>query len=280
MLDDKSAAYKEWISQVFDRSSEQYSQIGPRFFQYFGRKVVERAGVMEGSTILDVACGRGANLMAAYDKVGPAGKVIGIDLSAQMVAETQKELATRGLDAIQVKQMDAEELQFPAGIFDFVLCGFALFFFPDIEKALSEILRVLKPGGVFCATTFGDDDERWADFDDLVATYRDRLKPVPLVKRKAFNEAEKIIETFTQAGFQTIKIFPEEKEFFFPDADAWWASLWSHGMRGLLERMDEETLDEFKMDSYQFVQEITTEEGIPQLFQVLITRATRPAEAG
>ncbi len=275
MLDDKSAAYKEWISQVFDRSSEQYSQIGPRFFQYFGRKVVERAGVMEGSTILDVACGRGANLMAAYDKVGPAGKVIGIDLSAQMVAETQKELATRGLDAIQVKQMDAEELQFPAGIFDFVLCGFALFFFPDIEKALSEILRVLKPGGVFCATTFGDDDERWADFDDLVATYRDRLKPAPLVERKAFDKLEEISDTLRQAGFDHIEVVSEDKEFYFAGVDAWWASLWSHGMRGVLERMDEDTLKEFKIDCYRIVQEIAGKEGIPQIIQVWITKARR-----
>jgi ubiquinone/menaquinone biosynthesis C-methylase UbiE len=275
MLDDKNAAYKEWITRVFDRSSEQYSQIGPRFFQYFGQKVVERAGVMEGSTILDVACGRGANLVAAYDKAGPAGKVIGVDLSAQMVAETQKELASSGLDAIQVKQMDAEELQFLAGTFDFVLCGFALFFFPDVEKALSEILRVLKPGGVFCATTFGDDDKRWTAFDDMGATYKDRLKPVPLVKRKTFNEVEQIIETFTQVGFQTIEIFPEDKEFYFQDVDEWWASLWSHGMRGLLERMDEETLNEFKKDSYQCVQEIAGQQGIPQMFRVWITRARR-----
>jgi len=275
MLDDKNAAYKEWITRVFDRSSEQYSQIGPRFFQYFGQKVVERAGVMEGSTILDVACGRGANLVAAYDKAGPAGKVIGVDLSAQMVAETQKELASRGLGAIQVKQMDAEELQFLAGTFDFVLCGFALFFFPDIEKALAEILRVLKPGGVFCATTFGDDDERWAAFDEIIAAYKERLKPVPLVKRNAFAKAEEIIETLTLAGFAQIDISSEDKEFYFHDADEWWASLWSHGMRGVLERMDEETLEEFKKDCYQVVQEIAGQQGIPQMFRVWITRARR-----
>ena len=49
--------------------------------------------------------------------------------------------------------MDAEKLEFPDNSFDFVFCGFALFFFPSILKAVSEFKRVLKPGGRLVVST-------------------------------------------------------------------------------------------------------------------------------
>jgi len=55
--------------------------------------------------------------------------------------------------------------------------------------------------------------------------------------------------------------------------------MWSHGMRALLERMGEETLEDFKKDCYNVVQRMAGEKGIPQLLRVLITRASRPAES-
>ncbi len=222
---------------------------------------------------------RGAVLFPAYERVGPAGKVIGIDLSSKMVAQTQKEVGSRGLETILVNQMDAEDLQFPAETFDFVLCGLALFFFPDAQRTLMEIHRVLKPGGVFCTTTFGDDDSRWDVFGETIKTYKDKLKPVPQSDALSFNNDKEIVETLTEAGFKKIEIFSEDKEFHYADPDEWWASMWSHGMRALLERMGEETLEDFKKDCYNVVQRMAGEKGIPQLLRVLITRASRPAES-
>ncbi len=58
-----------------------------------------------------------------------------------------------------VRLMDAEQLAFQDAFFDRVLCGFALFFFPDLDRALGEFYRVLKPGGYLAATTWGATDE-------------------------------------------------------------------------------------------------------------------------
>ena len=277
-MTEKNKEYKEWLAQVFDRGSDRYGQVGPQFFSYFGEKVAERAGLVEGSSVLDIACGRGAVLMPAYERVGPAGKMIGIDLSLEMVAETQKEVESRGLDAIQIIQMDAEDQQFPDKTFNFVLCGFALFFFPNVEQALAEIRRVLKPGGIFCTTTFGEDDSRWDAFDEVIMSYKDKLRPVPQSDGLSFDKPDEILAKLTKAGFNEIEITSENREFYYANADEWWVTLWSHGMRALLERLDEGTLEEFRRDCYKMVQRLAGEKGIPQLFSVLITKASRPVE--
>jgi ubiquinone/menaquinone biosynthesis C-methylase UbiE len=133
-MNEKSEEYKAWLAQVFDRGSDRYGQVGPDFFSYFGDKLVEQAKLVEGSTVLDVACGRVASLLPAYFRVGPSGEVIGIDLSSEMVAETQKEVEVSDLHGIRVQLMDAEDLQFPAETFDSVLCGLALFFSPMLRE--------------------------------------------------------------------------------------------------------------------------------------------------
>ena len=89
---------------------------------------------------------------------------------------------------------------------------------------------------------------------------------------------EEIIETFTKAGFEKIKIFSEDTEIYYAGAEDWWATLWSHGMRALLERLDAGTLEEFKRDCFEFVQGIAGEKGIPQIWRVLITRTNRPVD--
>lgn len=73
------AQRKRQVAGLFDRASGTFDQVGPRFFSYFGRRLVEIAQIPSGSRVLDVATGRGALLFPAADSVGPHGQVTGID---------------------------------------------------------------------------------------------------------------------------------------------------------------------------------------------------------
>ena len=272
-MDTGSQEYKEWLTGIFDRSSAEYGLIGPSFFAYFGNRLVEHAEIHQGAAVLDIACGRGASLFPASEKVGPSGSVTGIDLSPRMLAATQTEIDLRGIDNIRLVEMDAERLLFPSDCFDFALCGLALFFFPHVEQALSEILRVLKPQGWFVASTFGEEDRRWDIFEELLETYQGELREVPQADRKKLNSLSEIAKTLGEAGFTQIEVNTEEKEFHYQDADEWWSSLWSHGRRALLERMQAEALDSFREQATKLAQGIRDEKGIPALIQILITRA-------
>ena len=144
---------QEGIVGVFSRAASTYDSYGPRFFAQLGQRLVEVSHITPGADVLDVATGRGAVLFAAADQVGPDGRVIGIDLAENMVRETTAELQSTGRQNVEMHQMSADQLDFPDGSFDDVLCGFALWFFPQPHHTLQEFFRVLKPGGRVGLTT-------------------------------------------------------------------------------------------------------------------------------
>lgn len=93
-------------------------------------------------------------LLPAARRVGPEGHVIGIDLSGAILHETERIAQAEGLTNVELLKMDAEHLEFPDQSFDAVTCAFAIFFFPNVDAALREMHRVLKPGGCLAITNF------------------------------------------------------------------------------------------------------------------------------
>jgi len=156
---------------VFSRAAPTYDRIGPQVFAHFGERLVERTRPAPDAAVLDVATGRGAVLLPAARQVGPGGRVIGIDMSAAMVREIETDIRSTGPRHIEIRQMDAEHLDFADASFDQVLCGFALWFFPHPEDALREFFRVLRPSGYVGLTTWTDDCPSW------LPRYRKGLRP-------------------------------------------------------------------------------------------------------
>lgn len=103
-----------------------------------------------------MATGRRAVLKPLVKNIEANSNIIGTDISQQMIEETKLELIKENLSCIPLLQMDAEELQFENNQFDFIFCGFGFFFFPSLEKAFAECLRVLKPGGMLAISTWGN----------------------------------------------------------------------------------------------------------------------------
>jgi len=114
----------------------------PALFQQWGSVVAQAAGVGPGQRVLDVACGTGVLAMAAAERVGPAGKVVGLDVNEDML-----KVARRKSERIEWKEGRAESLGFPDASFDAVVSQFGFMFFTDRVAALREMMRVLRPGG-------------------------------------------------------------------------------------------------------------------------------------
>ncbi len=98
---------------------------------------------LRGKRVLDIATGTGFSTVA-FAKAG--AEVTGIDLTNFAVQSTKKNFEVRNLQAT-ILQMDAQALEFPDNSFDYVCAHGCLMHMPDTEKAISEIFRVLKPGG-------------------------------------------------------------------------------------------------------------------------------------
>jgi ubiquinone/menaquinone biosynthesis C-methylase UbiE len=87
------------IMSVYDRAAASYERVGPPFFSYFGRRVVDMVGVPEASRVLDVACGAGAVLLAAVERIGPRGVVVGVDRANAMVDRARRSVL-RGITVL------------------------------------------------------------------------------------------------------------------------------------------------------------------------------------
>lgn len=111
---------------------------------WYRRDVLRRNGLQTGMTLLDVAAGTGLVTVAGHELVGPAGRVLALDPSPGMLAELRKKVAVETIEAY------AESIPLPDELVDFVSMGYALRHVGDLDRAFSEYLRVLRPGGRVC----------------------------------------------------------------------------------------------------------------------------------
>ena len=105
------------------------------------------AGVREGQVVLDLGSGAGIDLLLAAKLVGPKGRVIGVDMTDEMIAKARQNIAQAGLSNVEVRKGIIEQLPVESGSVDWVISNCVINLSPDKPAVWKEIARVLKPGG-------------------------------------------------------------------------------------------------------------------------------------
>ncbi len=167
-------------------------------------KMLELAEISQGHKVLDIAAGAGEQTISAAKKVGPTGYVLATDISSNILEFAKKMAAQNGLTNVETRVMDGENLELPGESFDAVISRVGLIYFPDQQKALKEMLRVLKPGGKIAAVVYSTPDKN-KFFSIPVSVIRNRAKlppPLPGQPGPFSLGSEGVIEkAFIQAGF-------------------------------------------------------------------------------
>lgn len=141
---------KEQVAQMFDSISKRYDflnhMLSMNIDKGWRKKVVKIATAENPKKILDVATGTG-DLAIALTKAKPES-IMGIDISNGMLEVGRKKIVEKGMsEIITLQQADSEDLPFEDNTFDVVSVAFGVRNFENLEKGMSEIRRVLKPGG-------------------------------------------------------------------------------------------------------------------------------------
>jgi len=167
----------------------------------FARSLADAAKVTTGDRILDVGCGTGIVARECARRVGEAGSVSGIDISEEMLA-----VARRVAPGLDWHLGDARELPFGDGSFDRVVSQFALMFFPEREKAITEMWRVLRPGGGLSIAVLGGIPPAYQRLAELAERHLDSGAGEIIESRFVLSDPERLERIFSEAGLGAITL--------------------------------------------------------------------------
>lgn len=221
---ESSGSKKEQVAEMFDNVSGRYDLLnhvlsgGVDF--YWRKKALSMLKNNRNDLVLDIATGTG-DLAIEATRILKPGKVIGVDISKGMLEEGRAKIKKLGLeDKIEMQLGDSEKLLFDDNTFDTVIVSFGVRNFENLLKGLSDMNRVLKPGGTCMVVEFSK--PRNYLFKQAYWFYSTKILPLigKLVSKdssaytylpesvKAFPDGEDFLKVYREAGFKETRALP------------------------------------------------------------------------
>jgi phosphatidylethanolamine/phosphatidyl-N-methylethanolamine N-methyltransferase len=190
-------------SKIYYEFSHLYDRIFTRFF--FPRIVstIRSLNIPRGAKILEVGVGTGLSL-EAYPQ---HSEVTGIDLAPEMLEQAQRKVAREGWRHIRLLQMNALDLEFPDGSFDYVTAFHVVSVVPDHVRLMEELYRVCKPGGTVVIINHFRSRREW------LASLVDRLDPI--TRKLGWRTTLRCTDLFAGAPFEVRRQFKTSEASLF-----------------------------------------------------------------
>lgn len=131
----------------YDLTANLYYLIGFREWHY-RQRAVDALQLKEGDIVVELGCGTGLNFALLERKIGPEGRIIGVDLTDRMLEQAGRRVHRHGWRNVELIRADAAEFAFPAGVRS-ILSTFALTLMPDYDRIIRTGRDALPPGGRF-----------------------------------------------------------------------------------------------------------------------------------
>jgi SAM-dependent methyltransferase len=224
MQSDGESTGLAWQIGVWNRMSDIYlRQIDERFAPVVQR-VLERARLAQGEVALDLGTGTGAVAERAAEQVGGEGRVVGVDISTDMLRVAHERITRRGLTQVELREGSAEVLPAEDEVFDVVLASLSLMYVIDRAAAAREMARVLRPGGRLVAAAWAEPEVCDIVLFQQTAGRFAGPPPVPGVGPGALADPTRFLRQLAEAGIEA-EVERETLGFDFDDFGAAWTAL-------------------------------------------------------
>jgi demethylmenaquinone methyltransferase/2-methoxy-6-polyprenyl-1,4-benzoquinol methylase len=216
-------AKAQFVHQVFENIAHKYdfmnSLLSFRRHKAWRKYTMKKMNVKAEQTAIDVCCGTCDWTLSLAEKVGSNGQVVGLDFSQNMLDVGELKRSKAGYDQISLVHGDAMKLPHESNSFNYATIGFALRNVPDIKQVLSEMKRVVKPGGLVVSLELSKPE--WPPFRALYFLYFNKI--LPLLGKlfanrfeqyswlpeslKNFPDSKKLAAIFEEVGLERVETY-------------------------------------------------------------------------
>jgi ubiquinone/menaquinone biosynthesis C-methylase UbiE len=256
-----SAHGERWADDAF-RARQDRAQ-GP-----FGEAAMDALGLQDGQHVLDIGCGSGSTTFELAARVGPAGHVLGVDISAPQLESARRRARALGLSNVAFENQDAAVFPFATAVFDRAFSRFGVMFFTQPVDAFANIRSGLKPGGRIAFACWQTRERNpWLTMAVTVAIHY-LPAPAPVAPEApgahAFSDPQRVNRILSEAGFTSIEITPVEHALQFePDIAGTAAQLIQYGpMATAIAEAPENIRERIKTDLGEAIQGYQTSDGV------------------
>ena len=231
-------------SEYKQRNMKIWNEIAPRYHKRWAsvnkgpfqstKKLIELVKINKNDMVLDVACGTGVVTKQIQKKVGNAGHAIGVDTSTTAIKIAKKcNEKIKNLDFVNI---DAENFSFSKK-FDIITCQYALFFFPNAQKALKNMKNSLKKSGKIGISVHGSKDNVpfFNSILDSAIKYKPDYVPVGTPNLDRFGTKSALKAEVRKAGFSNIVV----KEFIFNYSPGKFEDYWKNYIKYIAKPLKE-----------------------------------------
>ena len=262
------------IRQGWEEVAAEYTKDRLGIFGRCAKRLLDLLHLPSGSRILDVGCGNGAVTLRAANLLGSEGRIIGSDIAQTMLRMGQAKAEQENID-VTFCQMDAERLGFANAAFDCVTCAFSLFQFQNMDQALTEMYRVMKPGSPLGLSNWGP-----GYFTPIASLQRDLfreygIKPL-LINPLAF-EPNELRRLLTRAGYTAVELIEETDEVWFETPEQVWAFNLDMGPFPIMLRQQLSADQQRKLYQHfmTMLERLVSDRGIKSTFQLIYALARK-----
>jgi ubiquinone/menaquinone biosynthesis C-methylase UbiE len=271
------AKVQRWVQRNgWDRASAYYEEYWRAQLRPAHDTVLAQAALQPGEDVLDIACGTGLVTFPAAEQVGPAGRVVGVDIAEKMIVAARTVAHQRGVTNAEFECCGAEELDV-APPFDVTLCSLGLMYVPRPKVALTEMCRVLRPGGRAVAAVWGERSScGWAEVFPIVDA---RVASDVCPTFFALGAPGVLADMMTQAGFTDVDTVRLDVELAYADDDDAVGAAFLGGPVALAySRFDDDTRCSARREYLDSLRAYRDGDGYRVPGQFVITSAIQPTE--